>query len=125
MRQMMRLKRAGAFCRLTRRLYMDEQLAALSAILFTCNPASVFYSAVYSESIFALLLFSALSSLAQWPLLAAALFGLSTAARSNGIVSGIFVGHDGLQRLQNLHICNFSGGSIGSCGPVSPVAAIL
>lgn len=93
---------------------MDEQLAALSAILFSCNPASVFYTAVYSESIFALLLFSALSSLAQRPLLAAALFGLSTAARSNGIVSGIFVGHDGLQRLQKLHIRSFSGGSLSS-----------
>jgi Mannosyltransferase (PIG-V) len=110
----MSLKRAGAFCRLTRKLYMDDQLAALSAILFSCNPASVFYSAVYSESIFALLLFSALSILAQWPLLAAALFGLSTAARSNGIVSGIFVGHDGLQRLQKLRTRNFSGGFLSS-----------
>ena len=114
------LKRAVAFCRLTQKLYMDDQLAALSAILFSCNPASVFFSAVYSESVFALLMFSALSSLAQRPLYAAALFGLSTAARSNGIVSGIFVGHDGLQRLQKLHMRTFSGGSyhlVRTCAP--------
>lgn len=100
---------AALRCRLTESLYADRRIAALSATLFCCNPASVFHSAVYSESGFALLSFSALIILGKWPLTGAALFGLSTAARSNGIVSAIFVGHEGLRRLCNLRGNSTSG----------------
>ena len=80
-------------------IFADEGYAALSAMLFCSNPASVFHSAVYSESVFALLTYSALVVLSARPLFGAGLLALATAARSNGIVACIFVAHTGLKRL--------------------------
>ena len=60
-------------------------MARRAAYLFCFNPASVFYSAVYSESLFAFLTFSGALSLAlNRPNRAAIAFFASSAARSNG-----------------------------------------
>jgi phosphatidylinositol glycan class V len=60
-------------------------MARRAAYLFCFNPASVFYSAVYSESLFAFLTFSGALSLALGrPYRAAVAFFASSTARSNG-----------------------------------------
>ena len=63
----------------------DGDMARRAAYFFCFNPASVFYSAVYSESLFAFLTFSGALSLAlNRPNRAAIAFFASAAARSNG-----------------------------------------
>ena len=64
----------------------DGDMARRAAYLFCFNPASVFYSAVYTESLFAFLTFSGALSLAlNRPNRAAIAFFASSAARSNGM----------------------------------------
>lgn len=72
----------------------DNQLAFCAAQLFCFNPASIFMSAPYSETVFALLTFGGMlcMSLHHLPI-SAVLFGLSTLARSNGLVSLGFILH--------------------------------
>eukprot|EP00850_Spirogloea_muscicola_P018569 SM000171S03258 [mRNA] locus=s171:210545:212852:- [translate_table: standard] len=77
----------------------DEELARTAAALFCLNPASAFFSAIYSESLFAALSFGGLwlyaSSLrTRW--LAAVLFGLSGLTRSNGVLHAGYILFDGL-----------------------------
>ena len=63
----------------------DGDMARRAAYLFCFNPASVFYSAVYSESLFAFLTFSGALSLALGrPYRAAVAVFASSTARSNG-----------------------------------------
>ncbi|XP_059810663.1 palmitoyltransferase ZDHHC18-A [Hypanus sabinus] len=77
----------------------DRRLAAVSSLLFCLNPASIFMSAAYSESLFALLTFSGMLLLERaQPLTSCLLFALSTAARSNGIVNAGFLFHSQLKR---------------------------
>jgi len=72
-------------CRLGCITLRDGELAERAALLFCFNPASIFYSAVYSESIFALLSFAGALSLAvDSPWAAATAFMAATATRSNG-----------------------------------------
>uniref|UniRef100_UPI00398EF19C palmitoyltransferase ZDHHC18-A n=1 Tax=Pristiophorus japonicus TaxID=55135 RepID=UPI00398EF19C len=76
----------------------DGRLASLSSLLFCLTPASVFMSAAYSESMFALLAFSGMLHLEKGrPLTSCILFALSTAARSNGIVNAGFLLHSQLK----------------------------
>lgn len=62
----------------------DAQLADLSILLFCCNPASVFYSAAYTEALFAALTWTALLLLPGHPWAAVALLAAAGGARSNG-----------------------------------------
>ncbi|XP_051892094.1 palmitoyltransferase ZDHHC18-A [Pristis pectinata] len=76
----------------------DHRLALMSSLLFCLNPASVFMSAAYSESIFMLLTLSGmLHHEKARPLTSCVLFALSTAARSNGIVNAGFLFHSQLK----------------------------
>ena len=86
------IKTAEIFYRLSREVLRDEVLAYRAAILFCFNPASIFFSAPYSETVFAFCTFSALLNYEHgggWS--APAHFGLAGAARSNGIVNIGFV----------------------------------
>ncbi|EGD81655.1 hypothetical protein PTSG_02370 [Salpingoeca rosetta] len=76
--------------KLTREVMGNERDARVAAMLFAVNPALPFFGAAYTESIFALLVFSAL----YWLLLPASiLFALATCMRSNGVVTAGFVVH--------------------------------
>ncbi|XP_033638786.1 GPI mannosyltransferase 2-like [Asterias rubens] len=66
----------------------SERLAYHAALLFCINPASVFMTAAYTESLFAMISFAGMLSLQCNKLvLSILLFGLSALVRSNGVVS--------------------------------------
>jgi len=71
----------------------------VATLLYCINPASVFCSAAYTESLFLALSFAGLWHMYRKPWLATALLALAASARSNGILSGWFVLHNGLQQL--------------------------
>lgn len=72
--------------RLSRQILQDAQLAAAAALLYCFNPASMFFSAVYTESLYAMFSFAGLLSLQiSQPWSASMLFSLSSATRSNGV----------------------------------------
>lgn len=70
----------------------DERLSYLSTALFCLNPASIFYSSIYSESLFALVSFAGLWAYlhgSYWK--SAFLFGVTGGIRSNGVLHGGFL----------------------------------
>ena len=72
----------------------DHQLAYNAAVLFCVNPASIFMTAPYTETLFACLSFGGMLCVKQQRLFAgAALFGASALTRSNGLVSTGFILH--------------------------------
>lgn len=73
--------------KLTFVVFHSEIFAYTSALLFCINPASIFFSALYSEALFSLMTFSGLWTLESgqyWVSLS--LLGLSAAVRSNGVL---------------------------------------
>lgn len=92
------VKSAVVIFRLGKEVLRHEALAYKAALLFCINPASIFFSAPYSESLYSFLVFSALlraenksSALISFP------FGLASAVRSNGLVNVGFLIHRKLQ----------------------------
>jgi Gpi18-like mannosyltransferase len=96
---------AAAFFSLSAQLLQDEQQALWASWAYVINPASLFFSAAYTESTFALFTFLALAVLAKakaagrsrcatsactWG--AALLLAGSTACRSNGAFTGMVFG---------------------------------
>lgn len=71
--------------RLSRDVLKDERTADLATLLYIWNPASVFYSAAYTESIFACAAFTGLYLLSQQPWLATVCLSIASATRSNGM----------------------------------------
>lgn len=90
---------------LTERVFEDTVTAYKTAILYCVNPASVFFSAVYSESMFAYLTFYTM--LGSIRCMRAIYFPLAllTLARSNGIIN---IGFPVYFALKNL--CNSASG---------------
>jgi len=85
---------AVSLYKLTCKLFGRDKVALVSSLLFCINPASVFMSSLYTESLFSCLQFTALYFLEQTKsILACLLFGLGCATRSNGIISCGFVTH--------------------------------
>lgn len=77
--------------KLTLIVFKDSKAASLATALFCFNPASIFYSSIYSESLFSLLSFAGvyyLLSGVNWK--AILLFAMSSAARSNGVINAGF-----------------------------------
>lgn len=80
--------------RLGEKLLQDDRLAYYAALLFCINPASIFMTAPYTETLFVCLsLGGMLCATCNRLLLAALLFGASSLARSNGVVSVGFILH--------------------------------
>uniref|UniRef100_A0A6B2L764 GPI mannosyltransferase 2 n=1 Tax=Arcella intermedia TaxID=1963864 RepID=A0A6B2L764_9EUKA len=77
---------------LSRQVLKDERLSFTSALLFCFNPASIFMSALYTESLFALTVFAGLYYLTKngenfWDKLkGTACFAMSSGIRSNGAI---------------------------------------
>ncbi|XP_023874881.1 uncharacterized protein LOC111987393 isoform X2 [Quercus suber] len=66
----------------------DSELALRASILFCFNPASIFYSSIYSESLYALFSFGGLYYLVTGGnTVAVVSFALSGCARSNGVLN--------------------------------------
>ena len=72
----------------------SDALACRAAQFYCINPASIFFSAAYSESCYALLTFRGMLLLEQnCRISSAAFFALSSAARSNGLINVGFLLH--------------------------------
>ena len=86
-------------CRLSSEVLGVDRTATLATLLYCFNPASVFCSAAYTESLFLALSFAGLWHLHHKPWLATALLALASSARSNGVLSAWFVLHNGLSKV--------------------------
>lgn len=79
--------------RLSRAVLKDDRLADLATLLYIWNPASVFYSAAYTESTFACATFTGFYLLSSRPWLATFCLTTATATRSNGVLHCWFLLH--------------------------------
>lgn len=94
-------KAANKLFELARKVFRDQRKAELAAILFCFNPASIFFTAPYSESLYSWLSFSVMlkcfedidSVLIIVPL------SLSILCRSNGLLNIGFVAYYGLKKM--------------------------
>ncbi|XP_069827635.1 GPI mannosyltransferase 2 isoform X2 [Dendropsophus ebraccatus] len=70
----------------------SRRLAFLAALLFCMSPVSIFMTATYTESLYALATFTGLWQLQKYRTLCGSLFlSLASAARSNGLVNAGFL----------------------------------
>ncbi|XP_020296329.1 GPI mannosyltransferase 2 [Pseudomyrmex gracilis] len=84
---------------LTERVFQNTVTAYKAAILYCANPASIFFSAAYSESLFAYLTFYIMrASIERLPNVCYPL-GLSILTRSNGMINIGFPVYFGLRHL--------------------------
>lgn len=72
---------------LSKRVLKSTNLAYKAAILYCINPASIFFSAAYSESMFAYLTFYSMLSSLELNRFVYIPIGLSTLVRSNGLIN--------------------------------------
>ncbi|XP_059175549.1 GPI mannosyltransferase 2-like [Physella acuta] len=80
----------------------DEEVSYYACLFFCINPASIFMSAIYSETLFAFFNILAMLELHRKRIYWASLyFGLAVFTRSNGIVSIGFVLHTVIKSLLN------------------------
>lgn len=93
--------------KLTLKVTSNERLSYTSALLFCVNPASVFFSAVYSESLFCFLTLSGLVGIESGHTVTASLFfGLSSMTRSNGLINiGYILYRQITRRKQSVLLC--------------------
>lgn len=98
---------------LTLQVFKSMSVAYTSTLLFCINPASIFFSSLYSESLFSLLTFAGLFFLEkQNHSLALACLSLSCSTRSNGILFLGFIIHSELKvflsQYLSIRACSFS-----------------
>ncbi|CAG2172382.1 unnamed protein product [Oppiella nova] len=92
--------------KLTIKLFANKSMAAECVQWFAYNPSSIFFSAYYSESLFAFLTFGGIyfthaSDNRLHLLWASVAFGLSSATRSNGLISIGFIVYTKLNHIIN------------------------
>lgn len=98
------IKSAIIFYDLSKAVLNKTNAAYKAAILYCINPANIFFSGVYSESLFAYLTFYSMFRSIKFDLYVSFPLGLSSLVRSNGLVN---VGFPLYLRLRNL-FRNFS-----------------
>ncbi|KAL5727750.1 hypothetical protein ACHQM5_000907 [Ranunculus cassubicifolius] len=80
------------FYRLSLLVLKDSRAALRASLLFCFNPASIFYSSVYSESLYSLFSFGGIYYLLSGANIIAVLaFALSGSARSNGVLNAGYI----------------------------------
>eukprot|EP00397_Hematodinium_sp_SG-2012_P043484 GEMP01048347.1.p1 GENE.GEMP01048347.1~~GEMP01048347.1.p1 ORF type:complete len:385 (+),score=83.35 GEMP01048347.1:105-1259(+) len=83
---------AVCFRKLSEKVLPNPALVRRATLIYCFNPASVFFSTNYSESLYALLAFAGLAALERRQLAAStALLTLATWTRANGILNAFFV----------------------------------
>ncbi|XP_015960212.1 uncharacterized protein LOC107484108 [Arachis duranensis] len=88
--------------RLSMIILKDPEIAFRATILFCFNPASIFYSSIYSESLYALLSFAGLYYFVRGGNnLASLFFALSGCARSNGVLNAGYLCFQTMHRAYN------------------------
>lgn len=90
---------AVALYKLSLRTIHNERIAIFSTILFCFNPASVFYSAVYTETLFAACSWLGFLLLPNRYWLGVLALTAASAARSNGVLACWFVLHPFMKDL--------------------------
>lgn len=94
------VKTASVLFELGSAVLKNDKLSFVSSVLFCFNPASIFFSAAYSESYYCFLsLYGMVQIERKNFLLAGILFGLSGATRSNGITNAGFLGYHYIKLL--------------------------
>lgn len=94
----------------------DEKLSYISAILFCVNPASIFFSAAYSESFYCFFVFFGLLNIeTKNSILNYILIGLSGVTRSNGLINTGFIAYKYMKLKVNKNL-NFFFNIIFSFG---------
>ncbi|XP_014248845.1 GPI mannosyltransferase 2 [Cimex lectularius] len=87
-------KSALTLFRLTRVVFRDDRIAFNSALFFCFSPATVFFIAPYSETLFAFCTFNGMLAYSKNEInYACAWFCISGCARSNGTINGGFIAH--------------------------------
>ena len=77
---------------LTLKVYGSRKMAAMTSLLFAINPASVFMSSVYTESMFAMFSFAGMLCLeSRYMWTAIFMFTFGGATRSNGILALLYI----------------------------------
>ena len=118
---------AIALYKLTLRLFGRCKVALLSSLLFCFNPASIFMSSLYTESMFAFLQFTGMYFLErEISTLAVLLFSLGCATRSNGILSCGFISHYFMKKiLSSILISQKASNVVTVANLVSVVVTVL
>lgn len=87
------IKSAVLVYRLGKKVVENEVISYKAALLFCINPASIFMSAPYSETLFSILTFSSMLQFERNQFWSACSIGLSFLTRSNGIITAGFKLH--------------------------------
>ena len=94
------IEAAKCLCDLTFRLFGSEQIAMKVIQLFCLNPASIFFSAPYSEAMFAYFAYGGMLKAEESHFgSAACFFALSGATRSNGLLNVAFIWYKQLKNF--------------------------
>jgi len=79
---------------LTQVIFNDDSYSLMTSFVFCFNPASIFFSALYTESLFSFLVFNGMCTLMKKEFCASTIwFMLSSFCRSNGIINAGFIAY--------------------------------
>ncbi|PSR90250.1 GPI mannosyltransferase [Actinidia chinensis var. chinensis] len=97
---------ATCLYRLSVIILKDRETALRASILFCFNPASIFYSSIYTESLYSLSSIGGVYQLMSGANnLATLLFSLSGAARSNGVINAGYICYQTMHKVYDAVFC--------------------
>ncbi|XP_043255878.1 GPI mannosyltransferase 2 [Colletes gigas] len=110
------VKSAIIFYDLSTIVLKKKNLAYKAAILYCINPATIFFSAIYSESLFTYLTYYSMLRSIKYDLYVSFPIGLSILTRSNGIVNIGFPIYFGLKELCHSFSTKYNNFSLKALG---------